>query len=742
MADFTQKLTYPTSLSVTPIIWNDGGDISYYDNTSLSYKTATLRIGVKVGAMYNTTNARWYLTGIDIYAYIKWPSGANPLSNTSYNFVQFTGGTHTASGMTSVQGVTMAVNTSTKYNLATFKSTYTSSNPLKIATISTGAAMNYANTNNLIQNEYLSAITETIKINYTYASNYSIWSGTTTKSGSTSWSAKWTFGGLKNRVRYYNNGWSGTLPTTPQYISAAQNFTVEGFTSITSKKTNCDGQTYTASFAFWVPPGYKDMDIDDIKKAYQYKVGDTFKATQDLYAMCGYPSGKLVFKGNGATSGSQASKTYTVRSSSESKISLPSTTGFKRTGYTFAGWYTAATGGTKYTQMTNGIAAKTYTFYAHWTPNSYVITFNKQSGTGGTDNCTIVYDTTDPLPTITAPTRTGYTFMGYYTSTGGAGVQRLDGSCNWVNTTNTTFTGATTLYAYWVALPEDSYIVTYANGQATSGTVPSLQVKTKDVALTLATNTGSLAKASTVASTNVYLYFNANGGTVNNTPKVTSKDVTTPYTMDGWATTSTGARAYTLGGSYTTNADITLYPHFTAGTATTTYGSITIDETPTKTNATFLGWYTAASGGTCVATAAQTAAGLSYQMNASRDGTTLYAHWNEPSNTIKYYRGSTLLATDTKPQGASIQIRGAMEQPIGYIQTGWNTNSGGTGTAYNFGQVYTTNANLTLYAIDQAIPAEDMYVWWDPSLATGVDGPRLVYDPGSTDDGPRVTYLP
>jgi len=42
-----------------------------------------------------------------------------------------------------------------------------------------------------------------------------------------------------------------------------------------------------------------------------------------------------------------------------------------RTGYTFAGWYTAADGGTEVTESTTVTAAGNHTLWAHWTPVIY-----------------------------------------------------------------------------------------------------------------------------------------------------------------------------------------------------------------------------------------------------------------------------------------------------------------------------------------------------------------------------------
>lgn len=76
----------------------------------------------------------------------------------------------------------------------------------------------------------------------------------------------------------------------------------------------------------------------------------------------------------------------------------------------------------------------------------------------------------------------------------------------------------------------NSYTVSFNANGATSGTVPADQTKKHNTALTLAKNTGSLAK--------------------------------TGYSLDGWATSADGEKVYDLGGTYTANADVTLYAHW------------------------------------------------------------------------------------------------------------------------------------------------------------------------------------
>ena len=136
-------------------------------------------------------------------------------------------------------------------------------------------------------------------------------------------------------------------------------------------------------------------------------------------------------------------------------ISLPSST---RVGYTFNGWYTAASGGTKvggsggsYTPTAN------VTLYAQWTQQTYTITFNSNGGsTPNPSTKSVTYDSTyGTLPTVT---RTGYTFAGWYTATSGG--SKIESS------TKVTVTSAQTLYAQWTA---NNYTVTFdANGGNTS----------------------------------------------------------------------------------------------------------------------------------------------------------------------------------------------------------------------------------------------------------------------------------
>ena len=52
-----------------------------------------------------------------------------------------------------------------------------------------------------------------------------------------------------------------------------------------------------------------------------------------------------------------------------------------RTGYTFNGWFTAASGGTQVTTATVVTNAANHTLYAQWTANTYTVTFDANGGT-------------------------------------------------------------------------------------------------------------------------------------------------------------------------------------------------------------------------------------------------------------------------------------------------------------------------------------------------------------------------
>lgn len=154
----------------------------------------------------------------------------------------------------------------------------------------------------------------------------------------------------------------------------------------------------------------------------------------------------IVFNGNGATSGSVDSMPMTY---GETKNLNPN--GFARTGYTFAGWATSADGQATYSNgdpVSNltSTAGGTVTLYAVWSPVHTNISFVQTNATQyGTSSAVAEYDA--QMPPVVLPTRTGYTFDGYYdASTGGTKYYNADGTSarSWNKTS-----GSATLYVRW-----------------------------------------------------------------------------------------------------------------------------------------------------------------------------------------------------------------------------------------------------------------------------------------------------
>ncbi len=147
------------------------------------------------------------------------------------------------------------------------------------------------------------------------------------------------------------------------------------------------------------------------------------------------------------------------------------------TGYNFTNWtITSGSGyfGASGTSTTSTTANTKFrptaaaTIQANFTPKQTTITLDNQDATTpGSTSVTATYDAA--MPTITLPTKTGYTFGGYWGAPGGSGPQyyNADGSStqNW-NNVNPTYT----LYAKWTA---KSYTVTLDYDETNHGDITS-----------------------------------------------------------------------------------------------------------------------------------------------------------------------------------------------------------------------------------------------------------------------------
>lgn len=117
-----------------------------------------------------------------------------------------------------------------------------------------------------------------------------------------------------------------------------------------------------------------------------------------------------------------------------------------RIGYSFSGWYTAASGGVKI--ATTDTCTKDRTLYAQWKGKKYTIALFDNGGSGGKASVKVTYAAAMPTMT-TLPVRTGYAFDGYWTARMG-GIQYVDEAGrsvrNWMVADS-----EVQLYAHWIA---------------------------------------------------------------------------------------------------------------------------------------------------------------------------------------------------------------------------------------------------------------------------------------------------
>ena len=328
----------------------------------------------------------------------------------------------------------------------------------------------------------------------------------------------------------------------------------------------------------------------------------TVDAALNLYAQWTANIYSVAFDANGGDVPSFTNKSVTYGAAYGSLATVA------RTGYTFNGWFTAASGGTLVTAVSSVATAGNHTLYAQWTASTATVTFNSNGGDAPSPTSMLVtYDSAYGI--LAAVTRTGYTFNGWFTAASGGALVTAG--------TLVTTTSSHTLYAQWTI---KTYTVTYTANGAGSGTAPSNQTKTHDVDLTLS-NSGSLAKVG--------------------------------YSFSGWNTAADGSGTnYSAGANYTGNADLTLYAKWTVNTYTVTFNpnggltsvptskSVTFDSvygtlaTTTRTGYRFNGWFTSASGGSLVAIDTTVT-------NAANH--TLYAQWTPIFSEMDVIRDTTAI---------------------------------------------------------------------------------------------------
>ena len=275
---------------------------------------------------------------------------------------------------------------------------------------------------------------------------------------------------------------------------------------------------------------------------------------------------------DGGTGGSNSFTTRPGASASSISISVPS-----KSNATFLGYYTSdgvqmINSSGKGTMTWNIVSA--VTLYAHWQVTGYTVTLDGHNATSTNHTTSVVIangTAASDYPSITLPTKTGYTFLGYWDAiTGGTCYYTTSG------TGNRTFdkTADCTLWAHWKPNITNSYYdaFVYCSSQAVAHT-STQSSQTVQIA--------SSAPSATVGTVTTTLY-SVNGSTSISGWSLSSdkKTLTVPsgksagtYTVVIRITVSGSAPDYE---SNTVDVSITLTIY---ANAISSYGTLTVSHT-------------------------------------------------------------------------------------------------------------------------------------------------------------------
>lgn len=185
----------------------------------------------------------------------------------------------------------------------------------------------------------------------------------------------------------------------------------------------------------YVFQGWSLTSSGSIAYANQASFDFSAAASTHLYAMWAVAPQTVTFNANDS-SGSPATSTQT-----STGATALTTNAFTRAGYSFAGWATTSGGAVAYTNGASYPFSSTATLYAKWTANSNVVTFDSHGGSSVADGS---FTTGGTLTFPPAPTRSGYSFNGWFgAATGGSAL---------TSGYSPTQTTAFTLHAQWSPL--------------------------------------------------------------------------------------------------------------------------------------------------------------------------------------------------------------------------------------------------------------------------------------------------
>lgn len=236
--------------------------------------------------------------------------------------------------------------------------------------------------------------------------------------------------------------------------------------------------------------------------------------------------------------------------------SLPTPT---RTYYTFNGWFTEAQGGTQITSNSKFARTKDLTLYAHWTLNSFVVTFDANGGSVSTK--TLRAYCGQALGTLPMPTRDYYTFDGWFTA--------IQGGSKVTNASTYATAKDITVYAHWTQKP--------VLGWVKASELPAgAEVVSRKWSYTLTSYTTSTSSSlsgwtkynttSAWGAWGSWSGWSTNAVSASDSRQVESESRHTGYDMITYNTMSTGGsrqfRSFSIAGSYSSYGCASSYGEF------------------------------------------------------------------------------------------------------------------------------------------------------------------------------------
>ncbi len=479
-------------------------------------------------------------------------------------------------------------------------------------------------------------------------------------------------------VMYNANGGSNATVDSTVYVNGD---------SVTVSNGNTERTGYT--LAGWATSA--DAALAD------YTAGDTFEilGTTVLYAVWEANSYSIAFNSNGGSGAiSPVQATY------DEALTLSANT-FEKPGHRFAGWTTNLSYGVMYTDE-GSVRNLTHTnnemvtLYAVWEPALTTIHLNQTGGSGGNTTCFVKYGEWLSSENISAPTRYGYIFGGYYTEKDADGTEIFDKDMKVVgkyaisewDKTNSSIT----LYAYWVPV---EYIICFVNGTQQLEAMQKAKYN-QPFELYTASALGIVSPEgyhvsgwATASGSNVIAY--TDGQTVTTGLSGTNNSIVYLYAVIG------ENDSYTL--KYDANGGSAAPESATKRLANgQTYIDMTISSSaPAKDGYRFSGWNTMADG-------TGTAYASNSQIQISKD-TTLYAVWTKIQEyPVSYFANTTdivynIPALQIKVEDVDLTLSKTTPLRTGYKFLGWATSEAGATTyAADGNHIYSENSALNLYA--------------------------------------------